>query len=213
MLEYCNGKVQSISRRTLGHDIRALYDVLFQQVLTQLGHHCQHGGKLSITLDAWSSSTRIPFLGITRHYIDKDTWQFRSVLLGFERLRGSYTAESLSRVCLSVLERFHLTNSIRAITTDNASTNTKMLRLMEKSLSGFQAKENHIRCTEHMLLILLYRNYYHTYESHLMIWIVEYLLIIRQVQTLFQRFLPKLDTSLERFVPPTYFGKVLKHRL
>ena len=106
---------------------------------------------MSITLDAWSSSTRIPFLGITGHYIEKSSWQFRSVLLGFERLRGSHTADALSRVTFSVLQRFQLTHHIRAITTDNASTNTKMMRLLEKTLPEFHAKENHIRCMAHII--------------------------------------------------------------
>ena len=36
MLEYCNSKVQPISRHTLGRDIQALYDVLFQQLCDRL---------------------------------------------------------------------------------------------------------------------------------------------------------------------------------
>jgi len=79
----------------------------------------------------------IPFLGITGHYIEGHSWQFRHILLGFESLRGSHTADSLSRVSLSVLQRFHLTKNVRAITTDNAAVNTKMLQLLEKSLPGF----------------------------------------------------------------------------
>jgi len=33
----------------------------------------QHGGRISLTLDAWTSSTQIPFLGITPHYIEPVT--------------------------------------------------------------------------------------------------------------------------------------------
>lgn len=151
MIGYCNQKAQLISRRTLGHDIQKLYESLFQQVHTKLGSHCKEGGRVSITLDAWSSTTRVPFLGITGHYIDKSSSKFQSILLGFERLRGSHTAESLSRVCLAVLERFHLVEHIRGITTDNASTNTKMLRLLARSLPGFNAKDDHIRCMAHVI--------------------------------------------------------------
>ena len=151
MLEYCNKKVHNISRWTLGHDIRSLYDILFQQIYTKLQDHCNTGGKISITLDAWSSITRILFLGITGHYIEKRSNQFPSILLGFERLRGSHTADSLSRVCLIVLQGFQLTNHIRAVTSDNATTNTKMLHILEQSLPGFNAKGNHIRCMAHII--------------------------------------------------------------
>ena len=151
MIGYCNQKAQLISRRTLGHDIQKLYEVLFQQVHIRLESHCKEGGRVSITLDAWSSATRVPFLGTTGHYINKSNSQFQSILLGFERLRGSHTAESLSHVCLSVLERFNLIEHIRATTTDNASTNTKMLSLLARSLPGFHAKDDHIRCMAHVI--------------------------------------------------------------
>jgi len=105
MLKYCNGKTRMISRRTLGREIHSLYGTLFQQVLKCLQEHCDTGGKVSLTLDAWSSPTHIPFLRITGHYIEGHSWQFRSILLGFERLRGSHTADSLSHVSLFVLQR------------------------------------------------------------------------------------------------------------
>lgn len=125
LLQYCNSKVRMISRRTLVRDIQALHTTL--------------------------SSTQIPFLGITGHYIEGRNWEYRSILLGFERLRGSYTADSLSHVSLSVFQRFQLTKHVRAITTDNASTNTKMLQLLEKSLPSFKAKDHHIRCMAHII--------------------------------------------------------------
>ena len=100
------------SHRTLGHDIHSLYHTLFQQVLKRLKQYCEDGGKVSITLDAWSSFTRIPFFGITGHYIEGHSWQFQLILLGFERLRRAHTADSLNRVLLTVLQRFGLTKHI-----------------------------------------------------------------------------------------------------
>ena len=151
MLQYCNSKVRLISRRTLECDIHSLYKTLFHQVFKRLQDHCDKGGKVSITLDAWSSTTQVPFLGLTGHYIEDHTWQFHSLLLGFERLRGSHTADALSRVLLAVLKRFHLSNHVRAITTDNAAVNTKMLTLLEKSLPGFTVADNQVRCMAHII--------------------------------------------------------------
>lgn len=101
-------------------------------------------------MDAWSSTTRVLFLGITGHYINK-AGRFQSLLLGFERLRGSHTADCLSRVCYSVFQRFAICENIRAITTDNASTNTKMLKLLGKSLPGLNPKSDHIKCMAHVI--------------------------------------------------------------
>ena len=57
LLQYCNGKVETISRRTLDRDIHTLYDTLFIQIMKCLQTHCSNGGKISLTLHAWSSST------------------------------------------------------------------------------------------------------------------------------------------------------------
>lgn len=63
----------SISRRTLRRDILVLYNSLFKQAYQCLLDHTSGGGKVSLTLDAWSSTTQVPFLGITRHYIELST--------------------------------------------------------------------------------------------------------------------------------------------
>ena len=102
-------------------------------------------------MDAWSSATQVPFLDITGYYIEGRTWQFRSLLLGFERLRGSHTADALARVSLSVLPWFHISNHIRAITTDNATVNTKILCILQDSLIGFNTTDNQICCMVHVI--------------------------------------------------------------
>jgi len=150
-LQYCNPAFRPISRRTLGRDIHDLYTSLLQQMRQRLQDHIGSGGKINLTLDAWSSPTQVAFLGITSHYIELDTWQFRSVLLGFERLRGSHSAEGLARVVLCVLRRFQITSHIRAMTTDNASVNTKMLALLQDSLPGFSQQDGQIRCMAHII--------------------------------------------------------------
>ena len=112
LLQYCNSSKLSISRCTLGQDLHVLYNSLFKQVYQSLLDHLRGSGKVSLTLDAWSSTTRILFLGITGHYIESSTWQFKSLLLGFECLRGSHSAGILARVCIGVLQRFGLTSHI-----------------------------------------------------------------------------------------------------
>ena len=95
LLQYANSSAKSVSRHTLGRDINTLYIGLLQQVQRRLQEHCDTGAKISLTLDAWSSTTHISFLAVTGHYIDSHTWQLKSILLVFERLRGSYSVEAL----------------------------------------------------------------------------------------------------------------------
>lgn len=102
-------------------------------------------------LYAWSSSTQIPFLGVTAHFIEPVTWKFQSLLLGFERLEGSHSAQALGRVLITVLEKFHVAGAIRAITANSASVNTAMFRNLkgEGHLSGFKQVDSHVRCMGH----------------------------------------------------------------
>jgi hypothetical protein len=53
-------------------------------------------GKISFTLDAWTSSNVISFLGITCHFIDSD-WNLKDVLLDFIYLTGSHTGENIMK--------------------------------------------------------------------------------------------------------------------
>jgi len=78
--------------------------------------------------------------------MELNTWQFQSVLLGFEHLQESYI------VVFYVLRRFQITSHIRAMTTDNTSFNTKILGLLQDSLPGFSQQDGQIRCMAHINL-------------------------------------------------------------
>ena len=81
------------------------------------------------------------------------TWKYKTLLLGFERLYGSHSAKALGKVTVSVLERFHITGSIRAITTVNTTVNTTMFRNLEQEgcLPSFTQKDCHVRCMGHII--------------------------------------------------------------
>jgi len=73
-----------ISADTIKRKIMDLYTVnidkmqeSFQDIL----------GKISFTLDVWTSPSTKSFLAITAHYIDKD-WKLRNVLMDFIQIFG-----------------------------------------------------------------------------------------------------------------------------
>ena len=68
---------------------------------------------VSIALDAWTSSSRLPFLGITVKWIGAD-WMIRTVVIGFERLVGAHTGENLSETLEEVLREFKLLDKVHA---------------------------------------------------------------------------------------------------
>src|SRR2546421_133483 len=53
--------------------------------------------RLSFTLDTWTSSNILPFLGITAHWITRD-WQLKEILLDFCMLYRPHSGENLAEV-------------------------------------------------------------------------------------------------------------------
>lgn len=51
-------------------------------------------GRISFTLDAWTSRNMISFLGITCHWISDD-WTLRETLVDFVRLSGPHSGDNL----------------------------------------------------------------------------------------------------------------------
>ena len=91
-------------------------------------------------------------MAITGYFID-DSWSFREVLLGFEPLSGSHTGANLGRVLLNVLEKYHMTQRVLAITTDNASNNTTLVQFVHESEKNIQMIR--IPCIAHIIQLCL----------------------------------------------------------
>ena len=51
-------------------------------------------GRISFTLDAWTSRNMISFLGITCHWIDDD-WALHETLVDFVKLSGAHSGDNL----------------------------------------------------------------------------------------------------------------------
>lgn len=76
LLQNCNPAATKISRRTASRGIKTLYLKLQPQIIAKLHDYTViHKGRVSLTLDAWTSSTQTPFLGITCYYIEPITWK------------------------------------------------------------------------------------------------------------------------------------------
>ena len=70
--------------------------------------------RISLTFDAWTSSTMTPYLGITAHYIDGD-WEMRSVLIYFGELPGSHSGENIAKQIYDVLVEYHIVDKVSAL--------------------------------------------------------------------------------------------------
>jgi hypothetical protein len=113
-------------------------------------------GKLSFTVDGWTSPNMQPFLGITAHWVDSE-WRLREALLDFAPLSGSHSGEYLASVFIAACDRFVVLPKILAITTDNASANDVFIRRVEEVCAdrgiAFSKRNGHVRCAAHVLNI------------------------------------------------------------
>ena len=151
LMRYCNSRVPIVTRSMLYRDIhKLLYRRLFKDVRNRLQLHISQGARINLTLDAWTASNKIPFLAITAHWMTADFEQC-STLIGFERLRGSHTAENMVAAIMTVLKMYGIESSINCITTDNASVNDAIFNELEYQLLSFSRRDGQIRCLAHVL--------------------------------------------------------------
>jgi hypothetical protein len=71
-------------------------------------------GKISFTLDAWTSRNQLPFLGITAHWIDFE-WNLHSILIDFQQLSGPHSGANLEQVFESTCREFGILTKVRKI--------------------------------------------------------------------------------------------------
>ncbi|GBC50995.2 zinc finger BED domain-containing protein RICESLEEPER 2-like [Rhizophagus irregularis DAOM 181602=DAOM 197198] len=112
-------------------------------------------GCLSFTLDAWTSPSCIPFLGITVHWISQD-WKLKELLLDFVKLSGPHSGENLYESFVRcVCDDMKILTKIIACTTDNATNNDTLMSALETTCQekgiNFTAYNNHIRCMAHII--------------------------------------------------------------
>jgi hypothetical protein len=96
-------------------------------------------------------------LAITGHWIDK-AWVLHEALLAFTLLEGSHTGNKLAKEIFKTLDGFNIAEKLFCITTDNASNNTKAMRMLAKLLLRHKGiiwewEENHISCLNHVINI------------------------------------------------------------
>lgn len=110
--------------------------------------------KLSVALDCWTPPFQHAFLAITGYFIDRD-WNYRDLLLEFEPLDGPHSIVNLSEVLMEIFEKHYVVDRVLAITSDNASNNTTLVRAVQDSIDSLDLPNNpvvaRIPCLAHAI--------------------------------------------------------------
>ena len=108
MMKRLRPEVQFISADTISSDITKA----FKHEQTLIQKRLQNTlGKISLTLDEWTSKNQIPFLGITAHWIDEN-WKLNQITLEFYHLEGPHSGENLAKAIFKVLKEYGILTKV-----------------------------------------------------------------------------------------------------
>ncbi|XP_078436643.1 putative transcriptional regulator tpeD [Wolffia australiana] len=91
--------------------------------------------RVAITADAQTTENGCRLLGITIIWTDA-RWTYRELVLGIRELCGMHDDESMAQVVAEVLEEYGLDTMLRVVTSDNASSNKRMMAILGRRLRG-----------------------------------------------------------------------------
>ncbi|CAI5962776.1 unnamed protein product [Closterium sp. NIES-65] len=148
------------SRYRLARDMQAFSEVAREELRQEIfGDGLT--GRVSLSLDIWTSENHTAFMCVTVHWITSD-FRLRSGILDFVQLEGSHTGSLIAQTLERILTEAGLQDVVFAVTTDNAENNNKAMRL----LSGDPAEgpgawtanslldiARHVRCLAHVMNI------------------------------------------------------------
>lgn len=150
LMKYCNTNIPQLSLQTAARYLQKMHPELKPKIKNRFGKHRAIGGKVNITLDAWTSGRKFQYLGITVYWMDSN-YDLSDTVIGFKRLQESHTAENLYNILGQCLEEFGLENHIRCITADNYKVNISMFNLFEKAVVYWNKQDGQVRCMAHVM--------------------------------------------------------------
>lgn len=111
-------------------------------------------GKISISLDAWTSSNMYAFTAIIAHYANK-AGQLEELLIDFRELHGEHSGENIAEAVWETLVTYGIEGRILAFMLDNASNNDTFVdgieRRCKKAGVSFKASWARLRCMPHTI--------------------------------------------------------------
>ncbi|KAL5739860.1 hypothetical protein ACOSP7_028754 [Xanthoceras sorbifolium] len=154
MMEYCQPRYEAMSRNTLKSEIFKLYNIERDKTLKLLE---SIESKVAITTDMWTSSTKMVYMVVTMHFIDK-SWVLHSRIMRFIHVLSPHDAESLGDQLMKCLLDWNVDRKLSAITVDNCSTNDSMIDKIKNKFSYallLGGKLFHMRCCAHILNLVV----------------------------------------------------------
>ncbi|XP_078440370.1 putative transcriptional regulator tpeD isoform X1 [Wolffia australiana] len=136
---------------------------IFLAVKENLADSFVNVDQVSLTVDAWTVENDCTLMGITVHWVDM-SWNLCKRFLAVRELVDKDNAESMADVILHVLKEFELESKVLAVTSDNASTNKKMMTILAEKLKDINMRftaDGHVPCVVHILNLVVQAGFKH----------------------------------------------------
>lgn len=151
MLQTLNPDAKSVSDKTIKRDTMAAFSLEFEKTKLRMK---EVPGKISFTMDGWTSRNVLAFVAIRAHFINTE-WKYESELLDFVEVDG-HSGSDLSDVFLDCLKHYDIPLSkVMAITMDNVESNNTFMNLLATYGITIQTTTspdaNRVRCLAHVL--------------------------------------------------------------
>lgn len=151
LLQTLNPVAKSVSDKTIKRDMMKAFSIELEKNKLRLK---QIPGKISFTIDGWSSKNILSFVSIRAHFINTD-WTYGSLLVDFIEV-DSHKGFDLKCTFLDCLKRYEIPLSkVMAITMDNVEANTLFMEHLQtygiEIQTIFSPAGNRVRCLAHIL--------------------------------------------------------------
>lgn len=129
--------------KTVKDMIHEAYNWTKDQLINLLGSTVT---SIHLTTDLWTSKSNHGYIGITATWLSSD-FVFHEALLTCNHLEYPHTGEAISNELYRLIEKWHLSNSVFTISTDNGSNMVKSVNVLSQSLSSIKRQP----CAAHTL--------------------------------------------------------------
>ncbi|KAI8538956.1 hypothetical protein RHMOL_Rhmol09G0143500 [Rhododendron molle] len=116
--------------------------------------------KMTLTTNIWTSDHQnFGYICLTAHFIT-DNWELKKKILAFKKIEYPHDGETLFRFIKDLILEWNIDKKLFSMVVDNATSNDVMVRLLkswlkEKSLLFSNGALFHVRCTAHILNLIV----------------------------------------------------------
>ncbi len=129
----------------------------YKKICDKIRLNLKESQRVSIALNAWSSSQRVAYLEVLIYWIDIE-FQFREHLIEFTSLNIEHINHQLMIELMKILKNYTIKNKLFEIVINNASNNSILKEKLEKIMSRREFQwnriQNFINCLIHIINLM-----------------------------------------------------------